>query len=191
MPGAPFKSRHQNFLSLFSFFEGAHQAMDERRREKNMIHRIEHEGGCARNMPQSREKGTELAGSPSAVNNNPRSVRNSFSQFVRVVSQDHDRFKEAGAITGGNFERVFSAESGEGFGKFETRRGARRQENGIDVGSLHRQCETRDYRSPSGASPGIMEYFVSCLNEPENGFRIGSLRSCCTLSPSGRNLTGG
>jgi hypothetical protein len=110
--GAALKSRHQNFFSLFSFFEGTHQAADKPPRKKNMIHRVEHEGSCARNVPQGREKGTELAGSPPAVKNNPRPVRNGFSQLVRVVSQDYDRFVEAGAIGDGNFERVFSAEGG-------------------------------------------------------------------------------
>src|SRR5271169_1503392 len=57
MPRAAFKSRHQNFLSLFSFFEGSHQAKDQRRREKDMIHGIEHERCSGRNVPQGREKG--------------------------------------------------------------------------------------------------------------------------------------
>ncbi len=58
MSRAPFKAGHQNFLSLFSFFEGSHQAMDQRWREKNMIHGVKHEGGLPRNVPQGREKGT-------------------------------------------------------------------------------------------------------------------------------------
>ncbi len=191
MSRAPLESRHQNFLPLLSRIEGARQAMDGRRREINMIHGIEHERGPGRNVPQGREKGTELASAPISVQNDPRASWNPFSKLAGVVSQDDDRREKAGAVLDRDFERVLSAEGGERASPFEARRRSGGEQNGIDIWKFHRQRKKGDYRSPWSTSPATRKYFVSCLYEPENGFRIGTLRSCSSPSPSRSNPTGG